>query len=135
MKKLSVLLTRRQALLTQARLANLAFAYATLARFAARIARSPLTGRVTLRQVDPEREIYWPTLTALDCSQSLIEEHFADEDLLVLADVVPFTTGSNAVEFTFRLDDIADIFLVQLRAELGNAGVSVDDRVSRRVSH
>ena len=60
MKKLSTLLTHRHALLAQARLANLAFAHATLAAFAERITRAPLTGRVVLRQVDPDAERYWP---------------------------------------------------------------------------
>lgn len=135
MKKLSTLLAHRPALLAQARLANLAFAHETLANFAARIARSPLAGRATLRQIDPGADRYWPTLTALDGHQSVIEEHFSDEDLLELADVVAFTTGSNAIEFTFQLDDIADFFLVQLRAELERAGVAVDDRAARGVSH
>ena len=49
MKKLSTLLTQRQALLRQARLANLAFAYTTLMEFAHRIARAQLSGRVTLK--------------------------------------------------------------------------------------
>ena len=133
MKKLSTLLAQRPALLAQARLANLAFAHATLTTFAARIARAPLTGRVVLRQIDPGADRYWPTLTALDASQSVIDEHFADEELLDLADVLAFTTGSNATELTFELDDIAAVHLVQLRAELAQAGVAVAERSSREV--
>jgi hypothetical protein len=133
MKKLSNLLAQRPALLAQARLANLAFAHETLAGFARRIARAPIAGRVVLRQIDPGADRYWPTLTALDGSQSVLDEHFDDEDLLNLADVIAFTTGSNAAEFTFDLDDIAEFFLAQLRGELARAGVVVDDGVSREI--
>ena len=135
MKKLSTLLAQRPALLAQTRLANLAFAHETLANFSSRIARSPLGGRVTLRQIDPGADRYWPTLTALDGRQSVIEEHFPDEDLLLLADVLAFATGSNATELSFEFDDMAEIFLVQLRGELARSGVAVDDRSSREISH
>src|SRR5688572_19122978 len=83
--KLSQLLAQRPGLLRQVRLANLAFAYQSLNDFAARIARVGLHGRVTLKPVDPDAESYCVTLTALDTNQSLIEEHFSDEDLVLLA--------------------------------------------------
>ena len=58
------LLQQRAALLRQARLANLAFAHDQLGEFAARVARAGLTGEVTLRLADPERELAWPVLAA-----------------------------------------------------------------------
>jgi nucleotide-binding universal stress UspA family protein len=126
MKKLSTLLAHRQALLRQARLANLAFAYHTLGAFAERIGRARLTGRVTLRHAAPDAERYWASLTALDGSQSVIEEHFSDEDLMDLADVVAFATANDALDITFRLEELGDHFLAPLRAELERAGVSID---------
>lgn len=126
MKKLSTLLTQREALLQQARLANLAFAYTTLGEFAHRVARAGLAGRVTLRQAAPEEERYWASLTALDGNQSVIEEHFADEDIMDLADVIAFTTANEALELTFRLEEVGELFLAPLRAELARADVAID---------
>ena len=126
MKKLSTLLARRAALLRHARLANLAFAYATLQNFATRISRARLGGRVTLKHAAPQAERYWATLTALDHSQSVIEEHFTDEDLMEMADVVSFVTGNDALDITFALEDLAEVFLVPLRVELEREGVAID---------
>jgi hypothetical protein len=132
MKKLSTLLARRQALLRQARLASLAFAYTTLHDFARRIARAQLSGSVTLRHAAPHADRYWATLTALDGNQSVIEEHFTDEDLMDLADVLGFATGNDAVEISFRLEELADTFLVPLRAELESEGIVIDQTDARR---
>ena len=63
--KLSKLLATRQRLLRQTQLANLAYAYPTLRRFAVRIGNANLSGLVKLRPADPEDESYWATLTAL----------------------------------------------------------------------
>jgi hypothetical protein len=128
MKKLSTLLTQRQALLRQARLANLAFAYTTLMEFAHRIARAQLSGRVTLKPAAPAAERYWASLTALDGNQSVIEEHFADEDLMDLADVLAFVTGNDSLEVTFRLQDLAEEYLLPLRVELERNGIVIDKR-------
>lgn len=126
MKKLSTLLRQRESLLRQARLANLAAAYQTLSDFAARIDRARLGGRVTLTHVAPEADRFWPTLIALDGSQSVIEEHFTDEDLLELADVVAFIAGHEVFPATFQLEGLADQFLAPLRTELAREGVVLD---------
>lgn len=123
--KLSHLLSQRPDLLKQVRLANLAFAYQTLTDFAARVARANLRGRVVLQPVDPAVERYCPSLTALQGNQSVIEEHFSDEDLLLLADVVGFATGHPGFEITFQLDEL-DEFVAPLRAELLRSGVTLD---------
>jgi hypothetical protein len=124
--KLSILLSQRQALLRQARLANLAFAYAKLGDFAGRIARARLTGEVSLRHAAPEAECYWATLTARAGRQSVIEEHFTDEDIMDLADVLAFTTGKNDPELTFRLEELPEKFLAPLRDELEQGGVQLE---------
>jgi hypothetical protein len=126
MKKLSTLLNRREALLQQARLANLAFAYKTLSDFADRIARAGLKGRVTLQHASADVERYWASLTAIDGNQSVIEEHFSDADIMDLADVIAFTTRSDDLDLTFRLEEAAETFLVPMRAELGRAGIAID---------
>jgi hypothetical protein len=132
MKKLSTLLTQRQALLREARLANLAFAYTTLNEFGRRIARAQLKGGVTLRHAAPHADRYWASLTAIDGSQSVIEEHFADEDLMDLADVLAFVTGNDALDIAFQLEELEEIFLVPLRVELEREGIVIDPSDARR---
>ena len=127
MKKLSTLLHQRDALLQQARLANLAYAYQTLGDVAARIARAQLGGRVALAHAAPADERYCPTLTALEGSQSVIEEHFTEEDILELADTLAFVTGHTTGEVRFSLEDFGDQLVAPLRAELIRAGVRVDE--------
>lgn len=124
--KLSQLLALRPDLLRQIRLANLAFAYQALRDFAVRIERARLHGRVTLKPVDPDAERYFASLTALDTNQSLIEEHFTEEDLALLADVLGFATGHPQHELTFHIDQLAE-FVEPLRADLERAGVRVDE--------
>src|SRR5215217_7711161 len=109
MKKLSTLLNRREALLRHARLANLAYAYKTLTEFAQRIDRGGLSGRVTLQHASADEERYWATLTAVDGHQSVIEEHFADADIMDLADMVAFVTRNEDLNITFRLDELAEV--------------------------
>ena len=121
--KLSQLLFQREAMLRQARLANLAFAYWHLGRLVARIAGAGLRGTVCLQPADPATERYWPVLTALAGSQSVIEEHFTDEDIEGLADLVAFLTGEEDAEETFRLEDMAAKFLQPLRHKLERAGI------------
>lgn len=125
--KLSTLLVQRPELLRQARLANLAFAYQMLSDFTARVARVQLRGRVTLKPVDPDEERFCVTLTALDMNQSLIEEHFSDEDLMVLADVLGFATGHPTHELMFHIDQLSE-FVGVLRSDLEHAGVRIDER-------
>lgn len=131
MKKLSTLLSQRPDLLRQARLANLAFAYETLAACAERIARAHLTGRVTLSAADPDAGRYCATLVALEGSQSVIEEHFTDEALMDLADVVALVRGHPTEEVTFRIEELAEIFLAPLRIELEREGVAIDPTAAR----
>lgn len=124
--QLSHLLHQRPALLRQVRLANLAFAYAKLAGFADRIARARLHGECRLEPVAPEAERYLTTLTALEGSQSVIEEHFTDEDLTDFADAIVLATGEPPHEINFRLEHVPDLFLAPLRQQLEQAGVALD---------
>lgn len=124
--KLSQLLRQREALLWQSRLANLAFAYGQLAGLAARIAAARLRGPVRLQSADPAAERYCPELTALAGSQAVIEEHFTDENVLDLADLLGFLTGRDDVNTTFRLEDLTAEFLTPLRRKLERAGVDFD---------
>jgi hypothetical protein len=126
MKKLSTLLSRRHALLSEARLANIAFAFATLQKFSSRIARAQLSGRVTLAHAAPDAERYWASLIALTTSQSVIEEHFTDEDVIEMADVLAFATANDALELTFELANFEERFLRPLRTELEKEGIIID---------
>jgi hypothetical protein len=123
---LSQLLTQRGALLQQANLANLAFAYSQVTKFAARIARARLSGEVTLRHAAPELERYCATLTTVKGCQSVIEEHFTDEDVLDLADVIAFLSGQNRLDLTFPIQDLAARFAAPLAIELQRLGVTLD---------
>jgi hypothetical protein len=125
--KLSLLLTLRPALLRQAHLAGLAFAYWKLREFATRIARAQLRGDVHLQQAEAEAGRYWASLTALAGSQSVIEEHFTDEDLMDLADLIAFVTGETQLDLTFRIEQLAERFVTPLRLQLEQAGVIIDE--------
>jgi hypothetical protein len=125
--KLSRLLARRQTLLRQARLANLAFAHEALTGVARRIARARLRGEVRLQQAGADAERYWATLTALEGNQSVLDEHFLEDDVADLADLIAFATDESERDFTFRLEELASRFLAPLRAELVQAGVVIDD--------
>ena|SRR6266542_3617823 len=124
--KLSQLLRAREGLIRRAGLANLAFAYQLLSNFARRIARARLVGLVNLKSADAEAERAWASLTALEGSQSVIEEHFTDEDLMDFADALVYITGGDEVDLTFRLEDLTENFLIPLRGVLEQAGVLVD---------
>lgn len=124
--KLSLLLLQRPALLRQTRLANLAFAYSTLTEFARRIARARLRGEINLKQAAPDAGRFWASLTALEGSQSVLEEHFSDEDLMDLADAIALTTGASELDLTFPIEQLAEKFLAPLRLKLEQRGVSID---------
>lgn len=124
--KLSSLLTRRQALLESARLANLAFAYERLSEFVRRIEGAKLSGAVQLRPADPDAQRYSPVLVALEGSQSVIEEFFDDQDLFDLADILAFALVENTGSLTFRLEEVSTRFLLPLRDQLCQAGVIID---------
>ncbi len=122
----SRLLAQRNALLRQARLANLAYAYHRLSEYGARIARASLHGEVTLQLADPSRENLWPTLTAYECSQAVIDEHFLDDDVAELADILVFLSEDlTTTDFNFRLEELEPRFVPELRAELEAAGVDL----------
>ena len=120
------LLQQRAVLLRQARLANTAFAHQRLVDFTARLARARLHGLVTLRPGEPAAEQPWPELIALEGSQAAIEEHFLDEDIVELADVLAFLgEDMQSAGLTFRLDELESRFLPRLRRELEEAGITV----------
>ncbi len=124
--KLSKLLATRQALLRQAQLANLAFAYAVLERFSTRIANANLRGLVKLRPADPGEERFWATLRALEGNQSVLEEHFADHELIEFADAMAFAAEEEFSELDFRLEELSEKFLLPLRHMLELSGVEID---------
>lgn len=124
--KLSKLLASRQSLLRQAHLATLAHALVTMKRLADRIFAAKLRGNVRLQPANPHEERYWPTLTALESHQSLVEEHFSDEDLVDLADAAVLAIDANFSELEFRLEDLAEKFVTPLRNALEEAGVALD---------
>jgi hypothetical protein len=124
--KLSQLLKARETLVRQAGLANLAFAYRTLGEFATRIARARLVGQVNLKTADPDADRYWATLTALEGSQSVIEEHFTEEELTDFTDAIAYATARDSFDLTFEIQNFAENFLVPLRAVLEQAGIEVD---------
>lgn len=124
--KLSELLAHRQALLRQAHLANLAFAHERLGEFVARIARGRLRGPVSLKRAEPETGRAWPTLTALLGHQSVIEEHFSDEDIIDLADVIGYAVEAREAEVVFDLSEVHELFQEPVRLALQEAGVYVD---------
>ena len=122
------LLHQRAALLRQARLANTAFAHQWLADFIARLTRARLHGLVVLRSGEPAGAHPWPELTALEDSQAAIEEHFLDEDMVELADVLTFLGEDlHSGGLTFRLDELESRFLPRLRSELEAAGLAVGE--------
>jgi hypothetical protein len=121
------LILNRTALLRQARLANLAFAWQRLDAFATRIARARLHGQVTLRLPDPAADRPWPVLLALAGNQSVIEEYFLDDDIAELADILVFLSDNNQVtEFTFQLEEFVGHFLPGLKHELESSGIHVE---------
>ena len=124
--KISKLLDSHRAILQQARLANLAQAFLTLRRCAERVRRARLRGLVRLRQPDAAEERLWASLSALEGSQSVVEEHFTDEELMELADAVAYVRDTNALDATFRLEHLDALFVQPLEAELRRAGVEFD---------
>jgi len=126
------LLHRRDALIRQARLANVAFAYQRLRDFATRISQAGLRGTVTLRGGDPAGELPWPELVAEECSQAAIEEHFLDEDVIELADILAFLHDTNRLgSLSFRLQDLGPRYLSRLRHELEIARIAIDEGASQ----
>lgn len=120
----SELLHHREALLRQARWANLAFAFARLSDYAERITRAGLHGPATLHGAEPEAERFWPTLVAHYGNQSVIDEHFLDEDVEELDEILLFLEDQGfEVDYTFDLESMPHRYLPALRRELEKAGV------------
>jgi hypothetical protein len=132
MKKLSTLLERRNDFLRQARLANLAFAYDTFRDFARRVERAGLRGPVTLSQPDANAERYWAVLTPHAASQAVVDEHFADEDIMDLANMIAFVTGNGEEDVSFNIERIDETFIARIRTELERNGVDIDAPPPRR---
>lgn len=129
--KFSQLLQQRDALLRQARLANLAFAYDWLQAFAARAARARLRGTFTLRDGDPGEGQPWPTLEAEAASPAVLAEHFLEEDIVELADILAYLhDGERLPERRFRWADFDQALLPALRRELEGAGAPPQERVA-----
>jgi hypothetical protein len=122
---ISKLLATRQALLRQTQLANLAYAYATLQHLARRIATANLHGLVRLEPAHPDEESYWPSLTALEGNQSVIEEHFTDQDIMELAESLSFSMGDFDF-FEFRLEELNEQHVLPIRQLLEQSGIVVD---------
>jgi hypothetical protein len=124
--KFRQLLLQRDVLLRQARLANLAFAYQRVSEFTRRIERARLRGAVTFHPGDPSAADPWPRLVADEGAQSVIEEHFLDEDIVELGDILAFLCEDGDAEMTFRLEELGDRLLPRLREELAAGGVAPD---------
>lgn len=127
---LSQLLASRPALLRQAALANAAFAYAVLRGLGRRIQLARLQGPVRLLAVDPEAERYAPQLLALAGSQSVLEEHFDESDLVRLADALAFAAPEATNEFDFFLETMFARYSPPLRAALQAEGVEISDEMN-----
>ena len=127
--KLSHLLQQREALLRQTRLANHAYAYRRFGEFAERLSRAGLRGQVRLQPADPGAERYWPVLTALEGSQSVIEEHFTEENIMELSDLLLFVTGETDAEYRFQLEEMETQFVAPLRRHLMRSGVVLEQEV------
>lgn len=123
---ISDLLKNRQELRRQVHLANLAFSYTTLRRFAERVNNARIQGRVRLRPASEGEDATPATLTALDGSQSVIEEHFIDEEIHQLADSIAFSIETSFNEIEFHIEHLAEKFAAALRTELTESGVSLD---------
>lgn len=125
--KLSQLLMEREALMQKMRLSNLAYAYAELSNVVARINRAQLRGAVSLQQPVADRP--WPLLVAKEGSQSVLEEHFTDEDIVDLANLFAFVFRGCTEEIVFRWEDLAERFLLPLKEKLDRAGVTIQPEI------
>lgn len=120
------LIQQHESLVRQARLANIAYAWRRLADFAGRFERAQLRGPARLRLAEPEAERLWPVLVPLEANASVVEEHFTDEDVVELADLLAFAGAApDDGEIGIRFDTFARQFLPGLEEELRRAGIAV----------
>ncbi len=97
-----------------------------------RIARGNLRGVATLHPADPDAGRAWPSLVAEQGSQSVLDEHFLEEELLDLADLLAFATGTELRSpLEFRLEDFDQRFRTSLRRDLEQAGIEVPGAEAR----
>jgi hypothetical protein len=122
---LLTLLASRDRLLEQARLANTAYAYVTIKRCSALARRARLSGLVRLQQPDPEEDRYWAELSSVFGNQSVLEEHFSEDDVTELADAVAFATGETPLDVTFEIGELEQRYAETLAQELQKSGVNV----------
>lgn len=123
---LSNLIASRETVLAQARLANMAFAYATLKRISAVVNRTGLTHLVRLQQPNEHEERYCASLQALTGSQAVLDEHFSDDDVLALADAIAVCTPGVGLDATVMLQALEAQYVVPLELALQRAGVNLD---------
>lgn len=122
---ISYLLAHRDAYLQKARLANLAYAHEALRAFAERFARAGIAGRVRLQSTSPDDDRFIPTLTALDANQSIIEEHFTEEDAIELTDLIGFISGEDDIDLTLTAREFTETLLPPVRFELESKGIEL----------
>jgi len=132
--KISKLIATHHAIIKQARLANLAQAYFTLRRCAERVHRARLSGLVNLRQPNASEGRLWATLTAQEGNQSVLEEHFCDEELMEFADAIAFVRGITDLNVSFRLETLMTEFVIPLETQLDLAGVEFDLEMESRAN-
>ena len=124
--KVHSLLPQRDTLLQRARLANVAFTHHRLADFGVRISRDRLQGADTLCLGDPGNDHPWPVLHSLETNASVIEEHLTGADIAGLADIIAFLHGDGGTaELDFRLGELANRYLPDLRRQLAQAGFAL----------
>jgi hypothetical protein len=126
--KLSALLASRSAILRQAALAHTAAAWATLQNLSARIAKNRLAGVVRLRRDDPgpDDPAAWPSLSSDTIRASVLEEHFAEEDVFALAEALAYATDSDRLDISFALETLGETYAAPLLSTLEKAGVTLD---------
>jgi hypothetical protein len=129
--KFDDLLNYRDELVRHARLANVAYAYQWLTDFSARVAHSGLQGEVVLRAADAEGNPQRASLTAVNFSQAVVQEHFLEAEIAELAAVLAFVhNGGVVVALRFRLEEVAARFLPALRRELEESEVFPEEPAS-----
>lgn len=125
------LLHHRTALLQQARLANLAFAYERLSDYAQRIQRAGLRGPATLEVADPAADRFWPDLLAQQATPAVIDEHFLEEEIAELEEILRYLREEGfEADLEFDFEGFTERLLPALRRELERAGVRVPSEAS-----
>ena len=105
----------------------MAYAYSTLSSFEKVIRRGRLTGLVRLQQPDQQEARYLSSLTALEGSQAVLDEHFSEEDVSAMADAIAFASpGIGGLDVTFFLQHLESEYISPLAAALERAGVGLE---------